>query len=115
MLLSIVYLLLFIMFIFCFIYKILRKKNNKDNLILFIIVLIIYLYNLFINLTCATIHTLGVTRYVADQFVIIILSEFLTIAIFLKMINLNFIKNHLKAYANKKKLMKDKKNENINT
>lgn len=73
------YLIFFVLFLFFFIKKTITREISQQELLLCLIILTIFSYNLFINLTCSMIHTLHDSRYIADQIVLALLTEFLTI------------------------------------
>ena len=101
------YLLTLIIFIIMFFYNLilyLKGNNIKNELLFGIIIFIIYMFNFFISLTIASIYTFDVERYIDDQFIYVLLSQFLAIIyIFLILvhikqkfrINKNFKKNIL--------------------
>lgn len=81
-LLSIFYLITFIIFLIIFITNfILFVKIKRHNMKLFfgVIIFILLMYNFFDFLTCALIHTLEITRYIADQFIVVLLSQILAV------------------------------------
>jgi hypothetical protein len=72
-----------LLFIVLFLYKI--KKGFIDNklFILGLVILLIYLYNFFISLTVAATFFFDINRYVDDQFILLLISQLLTIVFFI--------------------------------
>jgi hypothetical protein len=71
-----------LLFIVLFLYKI--KKGFIDNklFILGLVILLIYFYNFFISLTVAVTFFFDINRYIDDQFILLLISQFLTIVFF---------------------------------
>jgi|GEM_PF-3026946 len=79
-LLSVTYIIIFIIFFVIFILNFFNKKIDRKNLLFGIFILILFLYNFFISLSSSMIYCLDVDRYIDDQLIIVIFSNFLAIA-----------------------------------
>ncbi|MBN2545868.1 MAG: hypothetical protein JXB50_08730 [Spirochaetes bacterium] len=84
---------LFIINVFMFI----KKKPDFPDISFGLTVLIFYLFNFFINLTTSMIYSLDVNRYIDDQILLVLISQFLSFIyifhFFKRIINKNKIKN----------------------
>ena len=81
-LLSITFLIILIIFIIFFILNFVRYKKNEieNGVIIFgIFIIAVFLFNFFISLTSSMIYCLDVDRYIDDQFILVILSNFLAL------------------------------------
>ena len=91
MLLSKMYLICFVSFFILFIKQLIdyfKTKKYSNEFLFGIIVFILFMYNFCINLTNAIIYTLDVGRYIDDQFILVILSQFLAIGYVLRIIKM---------------------------
>jgi len=96
-LLSISFLFTIIIFLLIILIRIILRKLNKNDFIFLLFIIIIFLYNFFINLTCASVHTLEVSRYIADQTILALLLQFLAlIYICINVIHLKNIRSFFK-------------------
>ena len=82
LLLSRIYIFVFICFYILFIMqliKVLKEKLFNFEFLFGMIILILFMYNFFITLTSAMIYCLDVGRYIDDQFIIVLFSNMLAI------------------------------------
>lgn len=83
LLLSRTYILVFIVFFILFIMQVIKAFKEKTfnfEFLLGLTILILFMYNFFISLTSAMIYCLDVSRYIDDQFIIVLFSNILAIS-----------------------------------
>lgn len=92
------YLIILIIFLIIFIYNVIssfKNKNGNNNLLFQYIIICLFLFNFFISLTISTIYTYDVRRYFEDQTIIILFSQMICLE-YLIVIMFNLIKNKMK-------------------
>lgn len=82
-LLSRTYIICLLLFIVFFTYNIKKKSINKKMFNLGLLILSIYLYDLFISLSVSMTFFFDINRYIDDQFILLLFSQFLTIIYFI--------------------------------